>query len=108
MAIKKNVKKDNKNWFETVNTMNPIKVTGKVCKKVFESDKVCKYSIELASKTDKGKYRRAWILGVDFNGFELVEGEVYVFDLTIVSSSYNDTMRTEFIISDVDNELELN
>lgn len=100
--MKNTTKATTKAWYEGRDTGNPVCVLAQVKKKIYESDKVTKWCLELASYNPKTKkHRRSWIIALDFDKFNMNEGDVKVFNLTIVTNSNNDKMTTEFIIDDV-------
>lgn len=95
----KNTKKTQANWFDGRDLNNPIMVTGYTKKCIFSSDNVNKWCVEVASKTQNDKIRRAWITVVDFDCI-LNEGKTYDLSLVITTNSHNDRMSLEFVLDD--------
>lgn len=103
MMKKNTTKATTKAWYEGRDTGNPVTVLALVKKKIYEGEKVTKWCLELASyNSNTSKYRRSWIVALDFDKFNIKEGDVITCNLTIVTNSNNDKMTTDFILNDVE------
>ncbi|MCQ2740263.1 MAG: hypothetical protein MJ237_08585 [bacterium] len=76
---------------------NVVSVVGYVKKVIYDGDKVSKYCVELARKTEKGNIARSWITVVSFD-YELEVDLFYTFGLEITTNSYNNNFTTEFVL----------
>lgn len=95
----KSAKNTANHWFEGRDLNNPIMTTGYTKKCIYSGDNVNKWCVEVASKTQNDKIRRAWITVVDFDGV-LKEGMTYDLSLIITTNSHNNRMSLEFVLDD--------
>lgn len=91
----------NNDWMDSC--ANGASVVGKVKKVIVNTDKVLKFSIDVANKTATGKFSHSFLTITSFT----YEGEVKEGDMVSVvgylaTSSYNGKFSTEIIASDIE------